>query len=257
MDAAEKNAARFNLTRADLSSRRRWIQETSREVIRLPIHVVLPAFLFMMCIRACTPRGHSRSATLADRCGAVYVMNAMRRATANASGSASLRGPDKQLHAASLSPGISASCGIVVTRVAWEARLPSGTICVRSRLPTNKWNILLTRTPPRAFQQAAAAQHICAIGWCGLSNQVSKATSCRSAQRHSDYFFVGAGGQDVGGAQSAAAGRAAIADTEAQLGHQRGERVLHRRAGRRAAADDEVRVVAGRPLWPTCRPGAH
>lgn len=35
VDAAEKNAARFNLTRADLSSRRRWIQETSREVIRL------------------------------------------------------------------------------------------------------------------------------------------------------------------------------------------------------------------------------
>ena len=34
VDAAEKNAARFNLTRADLSSRRRWIQETSREVIR-------------------------------------------------------------------------------------------------------------------------------------------------------------------------------------------------------------------------------
>mmetsp|Transcript_6246 Transcript_6246/g.17930 ORF Transcript_6246/g.17930 Transcript_6246/m.17930 type:complete len:229 (-) Transcript_6246:362-1048(-) len=35
VDAAEKNAARFNLTQADLASRRRWIMETNREVDRM------------------------------------------------------------------------------------------------------------------------------------------------------------------------------------------------------------------------------
>lgn len=58
VDAAEKNAARFNLTQADLASRRRWIMETNREVsviVASAPALSKPSLTENQALHCCTP----------------------------------------------------------------------------------------------------------------------------------------------------------------------------------------------------------
>lgn len=85
MDAAEKNAARFNLTQADLASRRRWIMETNREVIAIMASVPALSKASLTEIQALQFFNPPPPLFIQDNlCAGIYLQNSWLTPTAHA-----------------------------------------------------------------------------------------------------------------------------------------------------------------------------